>query len=346
MAAEGGHAPDHLTFFRRWAGEARRFSFFALLRQAEAHARGLPPIGRSRLPQHNVADLAHSTTLDFPGSTVESIEFTQTGRARVRTLFLGLTGPMGALPLHLTEFAHYEQRYAPKRPFGRFLDLLTDRMLQFFYRSWADTQPAVHADRQDEDRFAGYVASVAGINRDERQDFPHPARLHFAGLFASRRNPAVLSDCLTSLLHVAVSIREFVPRWREIVRSDRTRIGRGGAFNRLGGQAVLGKAVRTIDDTFRVQVRCTDWVEYLRFLPTGRSFAVARDVLGALAPPHLEWRLELGIAESAIQGATLDGRVPLGWAAWIAPKGSQSIRADARLGRNAALRRTSRGVTI
>ena len=78
---------------------------------------------------------------------MDEIEPSTGGRLRVRSLFLGLTGPMGALPIHLTEYAFYERRMGEKRPFGRWLDVLTDRMLQFFYRAWADGQPAVQADR-------------------------------------------------------------------------------------------------------------------------------------------------------------------------------------------------------
>ena len=74
------------------------------------------------------------------------------GRAKLRGLWLGLTGPMGALPTHLTEFAFYERRYAKTQPFGDFLDLLAGRMLQLFYRVWADSQPTAQADRPDDDR--------------------------------------------------------------------------------------------------------------------------------------------------------------------------------------------------
>ncbi|HEY0302204.1 MAG TPA: type VI secretion system baseplate subunit TssG, partial [Rhizomicrobium sp.] len=335
MAAEDGIAPDHLSFLRRAAADAPRYGIFALLRQAEARAPGLPQIGRARLPERNIVDLAHNPTLDFPGPTVDSIAFGAQGRAKVTSLFLGLTGPMGALPLHLSEFANNERRNGHKQPFGRFLDLLTDRMLQFFYRAWADTQPAAHSDRPADDRFAAYIAAICGIKQDGREGFPYFARIYHAGLFASRRGAAVIVDALTDLLRTRVSIREFVPRWRDIAPADRTRIGMSGAFNRLGGDAVLGRRVRTIDDSFRIAIHCADRADYGRYLPVGGRFAVVRDVLDTLAPPHLEWQLQLEIAERKIAGARLDGTTPLGWAAWVAPRGGEGMRADARLGRRA-----------
>ena len=332
MVFTGRPASDHLSFLRRSAEFARRFSVFALLRQAEARARDLPPIGRSKLPQQNVVDLAHSATLDFPGSTVEGIEFGRTGRPRIRTLFLGLTGPMGALPLHLTEFIHYERHYAPSQPFGRFLDLLTDRMLQFFYRAWADAQPAVTSDRPAEDRFAGYIASLAGIKKDLRSGFPFTARIPYAGLFATGRSPAVLVDCLSHFLRTRVSSQEFIARWREIAPMDHTRIGTIGAVNVLGQGAVLGRRVRVIDDTYRIRMHCADMAEYSSYLPISPQFFVVQDVLETLVPPQLEWQLRLELDERKIDGVKLDGTMPLGWAAWMAPQRAARVRADAKLG--------------
>lgn len=343
MASEGGNASDHLAFLRRSAATVRRFGFFALLRQAEARAPYLDRIGESKLPRNDVVDLAHTPSLEFPGATLDAIEFTPTGRARVRSRFLGLTGPMGPLPLHLTEFACYEERYATKKPFGRFLDLLTNRMLQFFYRAWASSQPAVQADRPGSDRFAGYIAAIAGIKQEAARDgYPFGAQLHLAGLMASRRSPAVLVDCLSRMLNMPVTMREFLPRWRDIEPGDTTRIGTSGSFNRLGEGAMLGSRVRRIDDAFRVGLRCPDWTHYTRMQPTSPAFRVVRDTLDTMAPPHLEWQLELAIAEDRIEGARLDGTAPIGWSAWLAPRKCAGERTDTRLGRRAGLGTSSK----
>src|SRR5205809_2964204 len=137
MAAKNGPTPEHLEFLRNAAGDAKRHGVYALLRAAEARAQGLPRIGDSKLPSQNVVDLAQVPALGFPPSTLESITV-RGARAKVEGYWFGLTGPMGPLPLHLTEFALYERRYSKDRPFGGFLDVLAGRMLQFFYRTWAE----------------------------------------------------------------------------------------------------------------------------------------------------------------------------------------------------------------
>jgi len=333
VASKAGIPSDHLGYFARIKGEVRRFGIFALLRAAEARAPGLPRIGRSRAPGQNIADLAHTASMEFPGPTVESLEPAPSGRVRVRSLFLGLTGPMGALPMHLTEYASYERRYAKKQPFGAFLDLITDRMLQFFYRAWADSQPAAQADRTGDDRFARYLGAITGAQDAAPEAGPFPARrrLAYAGLFASRRSAAVIEDGLTRVLRSPVQVREFIPRWRQLAPEDQTRLGAPEPQNQLGGGALLGRSVLSAADTFRVTVRPASFEDYRSCLPGGERHQLAKAAIDALAPSHLDWELLLQIDAAAVEPARLDGRTALGWTGWLAPKNTTGVRADARI---------------
>lgn len=337
-AADGSEAQpvegeaEHLAYFRAAAPDALSYEVFALLRAAEARASALPRIGHARLPSQNIVDLNQTPTLGFPASTLSSIGL-EGRRPQVNGYYLGLTGPMGPLPLHMTEFAFFEQRYARKRPFGRFLDLLAGRMLQFFFRAWADSQPTSQADRPSEDRFAGYLAALSGAGEGVRPDaaIPLRARLFYAGVFASRRSAVGLQDALASLLGTEVKLHDFQPRWRDIEPDDRTRLGRG--YNALGRDTVLGTRVRGVSDAFRVTVSARSFAEYEGFLPTGRRYKIAAEALQALAPSHLEWELELEIDGKDARNARLDGRTRLGWTSWIGPR--PGVRADARLGSGA-----------
>ncbi len=334
MAGEDRTASDHLSFLRAASEEVRRYGFFALLRAVEARAAARPRIGRSRLPQQNAADFGHEPKLDFPGYTLGAIEFGKTGRARIRGTFLGLTGPMGALPLHLSEYAQFERRYSKSRPFGDFLDLLSERMLQFFYRAWADSQPVAHADRPDDDAYAVQVCKLAGI-RDNDADcaFPRRGLIHYASLLCSARSPGVIQDFLTRVLGVATRIREFIPVWRMIETRDRTQIGVGRRNNELGSGAVLGSNALIADDAFRAIAHCNDMRAYEELLPGGAKFAIAVEALNVISPAHLDWQLELEIIEAQVSGAKLAAGARLGWTSWLKPAGGSTTRADVRLGR-------------
>jgi type VI secretion system ImpH/TssG family protein len=242
---------------------------------------------------------------------------------------------MGPLPLHLTEFASYERRYSRQRPFNGFLDMLAGRMLQFFYRAWADSQPAVQAERPADDQFAHYLAALSGAEEGAggRSAFPGRARLHYAGIFASKRSPEALQDALSSLLRTPVRLLEYQPRWRDVEDGDRSRLGKG--FVSLGRDGVLGGKVYGVADAFRIVIKARSLNDFEDFLPSGRRFKVAAEALDAFAPSHLEWDIALELPSSETRPLKLDGRGRLGWTAWLAPARQSGTRIDAHLGLSA-----------
>jgi len=322
---------DHVGFLRAAAESARRYGLFPLARGAEARAPGLPRIGRARRPAQSVADLAQVPTLAFPDATMAAVEI-RNGRPQLEGYWLGLTGAMGPLPTHLSEFAYYERRYSRVRPFGRWLDLIANRMLQLFFRAWGDSQPAVQADRPADDRFARYLAALSGAAEgvEERALFPRAARLHYAGTFGSRRSAVAIEDALGHLLRQRVRVREFQPRWREIDRDDQSRLGR--RFANLGDGTALGSRALIASDAFRVVIRAGDFNEFERLMPTAPRFAIMQEALDALAPGHLEWDVTVELEERHARPARLDGRTRLGWTGWVKPDpASTRVRADAHL---------------
>lgn len=327
------------------AQDLRRSGLFAVLRQAEARAGKLPRIGKAKRPEQNVVDLAQEPSLGFPDSTLEALEFRH-GRAQLRGHWLGLTGPMGPLPTHLTEFAYFERRYATKRPFGDWLDVISGRMLQLFYRAWAESQPAAHADRPGDDNFSRWLGALSGAMDGAGQDsaFFGRARTHYAALFAGSRSAIALQDGLSHLLGQPVRVVEYIPKWREFEADDRSCLG--ASFATLGSDAVLGGRVYSAADAFRVIVRAENLDAYNSLLPGGDRFAVAAEAIEAFKPTHLEWDLCIELDDAEAPPARLDGRSRLGWSGWIKPRSaaraprkrgkseiisSDRIRADAHL---------------
>lgn len=342
MAAEDRAQARHLSFLQQLAERPKRFGMFAALRGIEARAQDKPPVGQSKLPEQDAAELRQVPHLHFPGATLQGLEYRK-GRAVVSGYWLGLTGPMSPLPTHLTEFALYEERYAKKRTFGRFLDLLAGRMLQLFYRAWAVSQPAVQADRPANDRFADYVDALSGAGEGAGPDsaFPRAARLHYAALFASRRSAGSIEHGLSHLLGMPVEVREFQPRWRDIARDDQTRLG--SRFHALG-DAVVGKRVLQASDAFSVRITANKLRSFKELLPTGPLFPIVGEALNALAPGHLEWDVTLCLPRREAPAARLDGGTLLGWSSWVGQADKDEICSDVHL-RRSALRKRKREKT-
>ena len=344
MAGADRAQAQHLAFLAIIAADPGRYGLFPVARGAEARAPELPRIGEAKRPALNIIDLAQDQHMGFANSTLNSV-VTNRGRTRVGGYWLGLTGPMGPLPTHLSEFAFYERRYATKRPFGDWLDMLAGRMLQLFYRAWADSQPAALADRPGEDSFAYFVSALSGAAEgvDAEAAFPGHARSHYAAVFGGSRSAVAIEDALSHLLGQDAHILEFQARWRTLEPEDRSRLG--GSFAALGKNVVLGRRVRSASDAFRVVIRAANFRDYQSLLPTGPRFAVAAEALDAFRPSHIEWDIGLEIKDNQAPPCRLDGRTQLGWTSWVKPKRSaratgEAIRADAHLRKR---RKSSRG---
>lgn len=352
MAGTDRAQADDLIDWSALAESLPRAGLFAIVRHAEARRAEIPRLGKARRPEQNIVDLAQDPSMGFADRTLSQLDFRH-GRPQLRGYWLGLTGPMGPLPAHLTEFAYQERRYAKKRPFGDWLDVLSGRMLQLFYRAWAESQPCSHADRPDDDAFAHWLGALSGAMEGAAEDgaFFARARTHYAAVFAGSRSAIAIQDGLSHLLMQPVRVIEYIPKWRDFEPEDRTTLGR--SFATLGSDAVLGRRVYSASDAFRVIVRAQDWRAYQSLLPGGARFAVASEAIEAFKPTHLEWDLCVEIAESEAVAARLDGRARLGWSSWLKkPQAAKStstkrrrvmptgtIRDDAHLRKSSLVRR-------
>lgn len=303
------------------AAKLRSAGLFAVLRHAEARASAMPRIGRAKIPADNIVDLAQEPSLGFADSTLSALEF-RYNRPQLRGYWMGLTGPMGPLPIHLTEFAYYERKYAKARPFGDWLDIISGRMLQLYYRAWAESQPTASADRPKDDRFAYWLGALSGAFDGAKGNsaFFDRARSHYAALFSGSRSAIALQDGLSHLLGQPVRVVEYIPKWRDFEPEDRSVLGR--SFASLSSDAVLGRRVYSAADAFRVIIRANDIEAYRSLLPGGERYAVAAEAIEAFKPTHLEWDITVELDDAEAPPAKLDGFSRLGWMAWVKRPGA------------------------
>lgn len=301
------------------------WSAFALLRQVEQLSAGAPRIGTALNPADETIDLAHEPELSFPAATIAGFDAGGKHRALVRTRHLGLTGPMGPLPTHLTEMAMAERDARGPRPLGDFLDLISARMLQQFYRAWAEGDPCAQADRRDDDAFAGRLAAISGatslrfVTGEERGDAQTPGfgdwqRLAYGGHLSGLRSAAAVADLLGHALGQRVRVDETVGQWRDIPGDARTALGARHA--RLGSGATLGGRFHAIEWDVALRIRVRDMDELEALLPDGTRHALLVEAADAVLPTHLDWHARIEIARTAIRPARI-GRARLGLTTWL-----------------------------
>ena len=143
---------------------------------------------------------------------------------RVSVALLGLLGPEGPLPLHLTRrvLDRLAQRWftagvdgaTSDTTFLDFANLLQHRAMALYYRAWADQNPAVQAERDDAGPGSG-DAGGAGRGRC-RRDRAGQARAGRGARppGARRRNGSPAS--LGAAIGLPVRVVEFVGAWAAI----------------------------------------------------------------------------------------------------------------------------------
>ncbi|MDX3807545.1 type VI secretion system baseplate subunit TssG [Bosea thiooxidans] len=314
--------------------EPWRFDFYAVLRRLERSFPERGRVGDIASRQDEYVALGEPAYLDFPASSIAEAGQDAQGRLRLLVKFLGLLGPQGALPLATTEESYHWQ-IARDDAFPRFLDIFNHRFLQLFYRAWADSRPAAQHDRPDLDRFAAYIGSMIGVGSKPyrgRDSVPDPEKLAHAGLLgAQAKSASRLQRFLAGLFGTQVEIEQFVGMRLVFDPADRTRLG--GAHCTLGGDALLGASVYSVEDKFRVKIVAHDLDEFERFLPNGDRCEPLADAVFLHLGEQFEWDVELALPVGEVKPVRLGQSGQLGWTSWMAPNWSVeegALRRDAR----------------
>jgi type VI secretion system protein ImpH len=322
-----------VTFLHNLEAEPWRFDYFAVLRHLERTHKDWPRIGDSATCREEYVQFGQDPYLDFPASNLGRVAQEDNRPLKVFVKFLGLLGPQGALPLATTEEA-YHYLLAHDDAFARFLDIFNNRFIQLFFRAWADSRPIVQHDRPGADRFVAYIGSAIGLGSRPYQNLdsvPDAAKLGFAGLMGSQAKSASrLAGAVCGIFNVQAEVEEFVGTWLAIEPAEWTTLG--GRCNTLGGDAMLGRTVFSVQDKIRIRIFVRDLAQYMRFLPSGDLCERLADLVFFYNGEQLDWDAELAIPSGAVAPVALGRSGQLGWTSWTSPNwtSSESYRRDAR----------------
>lgn len=323
--AEGGPgvaatlAPGVEALFARLEERPWAFHLYIALRAIEASFPERPRLGRSTRLRDDSVRLGQEPTLAFAPATLAAFTRAASGPPRLDNYAIGLFGPNGPLPLHLTEYARERERNHRDATFRAFADVFHHRIMQLFYRAWAESQPVAHADRPDDDRFALYVGALGGLGLDTlrgRTAFPDHVRRHWAGLFAMPTHPAEgLRRVLAGFFELPVRIDECSGQWIRIPRGMQTRLG--VIESRLGDSATLGEAVWDAAGKFRVVVGPVGLAAFRRLLPGHPGLSRLAGLVESWVDGELAWDLQVILRRDEVPATRLDGRSGLGYTTWV-----------------------------
>jgi len=298
-----------------------RFDFFQALRLIECLYADRPRLGTGKMASDDPVRLGQEPEMDFAPATLRSCKTGRSGIDRLTVRFLGLFGPNGPLPLHLTEYARQRLHHHGDPTFTAFADIFHHRMLCLFYRAWAASQPTVMRDRPNAGRDGFYVGSLLGLapkpmrERDAVNDL---AKFHYAGLLAGQtRHPDGLGALLGDYFGYPVVVEEYVGEWMEIAPADQSRLGASPRLATLGQSTIAGARVWGCQHKFRLVLGALGLEQYRAMLPGGGELAELVALVRNYAGDELAWDVNLILAGAEIPSARLDGATQLGWTSWL-----------------------------
>jgi type VI secretion system protein ImpH len=302
--------------------EPHRFDFFCAMRLLEAQLRESPRWGESITPRNEPIRFRQEPSLAFAPSTLDRFEPAtgeQPGALVVN--FLGLFGPNGPLPLHVTEYARDRLRNAHDPSMVAFLNLFHQRVLSLFYRAWAVNQKAADFDRPDEAAFPTYIGSLYGLgteslrHRDAVSDW---SKLYYSGrLVCQTRNAEGLSAIIEDYFGMPTEIESFRGHWLELPQDCVCRLGESPATGSLGVTTVIGARFWDCQLKFRIRLGPLTFAELTRMLPTSESFTRLKTWVITYLNQELFWDAQLILKKEEVPQTQLGQAGLLGWTCWI-----------------------------
>ncbi len=327
MATSGGRTDSPLN--RLFWDEPYRFKFFQAVRLLERMQPERRPVGYHADPNKEIVRFRSRLSLDFPPSEIHEIRPQAHPENRqppeMVVAFMGLTGPLGALPTHYTEFLMERARYKD-RALWEFLDIFHHRLVSFFYRAWEKYRFPVAYERDQNDRFTVQLYNLIGLGTGAlrgRQDFPDQALLLYGGLIAQKPHSATaLQSILTDYFRVPAKIQQFCGQWLEVDSESLTFLGQANC--QLGVNAIVGSRLWDQQSKFRLRLGPLVFSAFLAFLPSGDKHRPLNEVVRFLMGMEFDFDFQLILNAEEVPACQLSSQpgrqAMLGWTTWLKTK--------------------------
>jgi len=332
MATESGPANPPLGAEGRECTEIERllreepfdFEFFQAVRLIGLLSPEREPVGEFSAPRREILRFGASPDYTFPASQISQIDWPEGAQPLMRVNFMGLTGPMGLLPLYYSTLVR-ERLRAHDTALRDFFDIFNHRAISMFYRAWEKYRYPMQYRAGGEDRHSRRVLSLLGLGTagaGGAAGIPAASVLRIAGLLRSRaRSAAGLEAALRDHTGgLPIRVVPFVSRRAPVPPDQRARLGRGTC--RLGETACLGERVLDSAGAFEIAIGPLSCEDYRRFLPGGDALdRLVRLVRFYVPDPlHFHVRLRTRDGEAPRLALAPSAGLPLGRMSWLAPR--------------------------
>lgn len=332
MAAPSGREDPHVALVpveyarveRMLRSEPWSFQFFQAVRWLQRMYPERQPVGRFVNPSREVVRFGAHASMAFPASQIQHIDWSA-GAPCMVVNFMGLTGPLGVLPLYYTELVL--QRLRAKDPtVPAFFDLFNHRAISLFYKAWEKYRFNVSYERGERDRMSRYLLDFIGLGThglQKRQAVGDESLIFYSGLLALHpRSAASLTRILEDYFDVPVEVEQFVGAWYPLDQDNQCSLDLAGSCSeQLGVGAVVGDEIWDQQSGVRIRLGPLPLAQYIEFLPGGPAHeplcALARFFAGSELDFEVQLVLQRQEAPPAELGKLGDDGPRLGWSTWM-----------------------------
>ncbi len=334
MAAEGGRSDLALTtrtLEDELMEEPYRFEFFQAVRLLEHFGRERTTVGRFAHPQTEVVRFGVTNSLVFPASEIQSLDSREGKPPLMRLNFVGLTGPLGVLPLYYTQLLSERVR-ARDTAMRDFLDIFNHRIVSLFYQAWEKYRFSIEYERSGRDQVSHHLLDFIGLGTEglqDRQTVSDQSLMYYAGLLGQHPRSAVaLRQFLEDYFDVPVAIEQFAGAWYRLSPDMQCCLDRAPSDSeRVAIGAVVGDEIWDEQSRVRIVLGPLSLERYLDFLPSGTAYEPLRALTRFFSGNEFDFEVRLVLKRDEVPACELgreDSGAPLlGWLSWAksAPMG-------------------------
>jgi len=325
--------------------EGCRFAFFQAVRILERLYPDRERVGLAARPGREVVRFGARLSLTFPASEIQQVTVRICDKAvkqkgltfsaseiqqvtvrdgdqpQMTVNFMGLTGPLGVLPVPYTELLM--ERVSRKDYVLRdFLDLFNHRMISLFYRAWGKYR-FPFAYEQKDDAFSQYLADLIGMGTPGLQGrlaVNDKVFLYYSGLVGQRpRSLTALAGMLCDYFEVPVRGEQFVGRWVPLGQENVTALGLRNT--EVGVNTICGTRIWDRQSKFRLRLGPLDREQFRSFLPSGDAFLPLTQLVRLFVGQEYDFDVQLVLKKDDVPACQLKTGVEegprLGWSSWL-----------------------------
>jgi type VI secretion system protein ImpH len=329
VAAPSGTGDPVVEFTRTELGqmlanEPYCFEFFQavrLLTRAFPHRQA---VGRLANPGQEVLRFGAHVSSTFPPSEIFTLALSPDRPHSMIVNFMGLTGPMGVLPLYYTELLIHRVR-VKDTAMRDFLDIFNHRIISLFYQAWEKYRVTIAYERGERDRFSQYLLDLIGLGTpalQRRQAVLDDTLIYYSGLFALHtRSAQALKQILMDYFEVEVEVVQLTGGWYPLDLPSQCRFESANTYSeQLGVGAVVGDEIWDPQSAARIILGPLRLRQYLDFLPNGSAHAPLHGLLKFFSNGQIDFEVQLVLKRDEVPPCELgvEGEVApqLGWITW------------------------------